>query len=98
MKHKTSELEGALLDAFVRKAVGKGLGWAGDLYQPSTNWAHGGPLLDEHIGSLEKEDGRLWWAEPGGFADSWAISKGPTMLIAACRAIVLAKLGEEVEL
>lgn len=58
MKHKTSELEGVLLDAAVAKAGGAKSGHGGFWlwpagggllktgYTPSSNWCQGGPIIE----------------------------------------------------
>lgn len=133
MKHRTADLEGALLDAAAAVAEGwtfrGGYWWEpgateqdGGLMLPdgtaasclrhvmqySTDWAHGGPLI-------EREQITVMHFEPGTTAgDEWeayigdvcprrldiepADGEGPTALIAAMRAYVASKLGEEVEL
>ena len=101
---KTAELVGQALDWAVAKAT-----WDGDInsefnqlflraFHPSTDWAQGGPLLEtcnwalpyrassrQHIGKFES-------CTPGGFPHN-----GNTPLIAACRAIVAAKMGDVVQ-
>lgn len=57
----------------------------------STDWAHGGPLIDKHRISFED-----------GITDFYAVCAGgegygPTHLVAACRAIVSAALGDTVQ-
>jgi hypothetical protein len=106
MKHKTSELTGALLDAAVVQALGAtavrygdGLYVDGASFRPSTAWEHGGPIIDrEHINLTGRDRNRNptadWCAEMG----SYPLHFGPTPLIAAMRAYVAHKLGEEVEL
>lgn len=76
-----------------------------DRWWPSKQWQHGGPIIErERIdctpkdgpGSFmgEKVDGPRWLANcPGKWCET-----GPTLLIAAMRAYVASKLGEEVEL
>lgn len=74
-------------------------------FEPSTRWAHGGPLIErEQIAIASFDDG--WCAEAPtrrGAAwfyrgeDSWG-PPAPTPLIAAMRAFVASRLGEEVEL
>lgn len=109
MKHKTSELTGALLDA----AVAKALGWPlldGDTepggplakLSPNTDWALGGPIIErERISVLTCHPG--WEAfvpikhTSPRLKDAEGVY-GPTYLIAAMRAYVASKLGEEVEL
>jgi len=133
MKHKVSELTGALLDAAVALADGRLVvedepGWEkGDLANlreeidcrhvvrwygsdgelggweplknqgsPSTEWAVGGPIIErEGLELLAPIEGvtPLWRAQMyAGYGE------GPTPLIAAMRAFVASKLGEEVEL
>ncbi|EMS3863840.1 TPA: DUF2591 domain-containing protein [Pseudomonas aeruginosa] len=71
-------------------------------YSPSTNWTFGGPLIEKHRFEFEWI-GSDWHGEPlrlftacGCDMPADATSAGPTHLIAACRAIVRAKLGETV--
>jgi hypothetical protein len=114
MKHKTTELAGAMLDAAVIAALGMtdddaagvGLGcpdWR-QRFKPSSSWAHGGPIIErERISvlrdALDAEDrwvaGSQFWIE-GGF--DGVMEFGPTPLIAAMRAFVASKLGDQVEL
>jgi hypothetical protein len=139
MKHKVSELEGALLDAAVAKAEGvrfvieshmtnqprpaacwrrmRGgdIDFSGGPYAPSTSWYDGGPIIQrERIVPLswKRPDGSIVWTAEVGALDSRYIAEfsgpdseltggepfAPTPLIAAMRALVAAKLGEEVEL
>lgn len=125
MKHKTSTLEGPLLDAAVAKAEGYGeleglkvyidCCWVAELnehdqyiqdipFEPSSDWNIGGPIIQrEKISvvrdALDAEDrwtaGAKFWIE-GGFDE--IMEFGPTPLIAAMRAFVASKLGDEVEL
>lgn len=68
--------------------------WANH-YSPSTDWSHGGPLIEKHS---------VWLGAPYGSRRCWDASyhtsceahDGDTPLIAACRAIVDAKLGDVV--
>lgn len=75
----------------------------GKPYSPSTDWEQGGPLIERERVEI------VPWNEPPGVED-WAArtfprpsldpskeSRGHTALIAAMRAIVAAKLGEEVD-
>lgn len=81
-------------------------------YSPSTDWSHGGPLIDEFSVSLISSktqfyEGIAFTATIGPFGqyidDSLPgmiesdYSVGKTPLIAACRAIVAAKFGDTVE-
>ena len=78
-----------------------------DLYSPSTDWAQGGPIIDQEIGNLWKHN-KLDPNEP----DVWTAAAyrkapdgtmlyyedGPTPLIAAMRCYVASKLGDEVDI
>lgn len=68
-------------------------------YQPSRSWAQGGPLIEAHGFCFDNagKDGfavvKDWYCgEPIEF-----YPPGITHLISACRAIVSAKLGDEVD-
>lgn len=126
MKYKTAELEGALLDAAVAKALGhrdlqlKNGEWRsrtedGELSPIaafSTNWSAGGQIIERERIELEYFDTGAaagdpkWRANIDQWVDGWrtehlhevAMEYGPTPLIAAMRAFVASKLGEEVEL
>jgi hypothetical protein len=97
-KHKTSELEGALLDAAVALALGEP-DWARGGFSPSTRWHDAGPIIEREQITLEppwNPNARgAWqaWMEPDIFG-----GRGLNPLIAAMRAYVQAKLGGEVEL
>lgn len=64
---------------------------------PSTDWSQGGPLIEVHQIELEWDgaDGKaMWWKAT--HQDIVQFQMGETPLIAACRAIVAAHLGEVV--
>jgi hypothetical protein len=107
---KTSELSGAALDWAVAKCESPEWGeegWQvncthrdddGWIYQPSTDWAQGGPIIEREcitvcMGSPTK--GYEWMAclPSGG-----GIQHAQTYLIAAMRCYVASKLGDEIEL
>jgi hypothetical protein len=114
MKYKTSELDGKNLDAAVEKAlyandkktllalesvVSDGV------FSPSTNWSHGGPIIErEQIAvMMNNAKGDSWYANVGAWLSHDLVCTpeygvGSTPLIAAMRAFVLARLGDEVEL
>jgi len=111
MKHKVSELDGALLDAAVAMAEGVSiLQLAGTRY--STDWADGGPIIGRELIAVSAhvyDNGPAqcccWVAAVAiyGMFDvhyshppkRWY---GPTPLIAAMRAYVASKFGEEIDL
>ena len=112
MKIKTSELTGAALDWAVAKCEGKeaarvkGLGGAVRLFrsvgydptpwQPSTDWAQGGPIIErERIATRENADSPDWYACKRW--DSHGVF-GPTPLIAAMRCYVASKLGDNIDI
>ncbi|MBB4817084.1 hypothetical protein HNP29_000441 [Pseudomonas alcaligenes] len=69
----------------------------------STDWSQGGPLIHKHAVALEPADkyaeyGNDWMAEMVGHDSDLYVEAGPTPLIAACRAIVAANLGDEVQI
>jgi hypothetical protein len=119
MKHKVSDLEGALLDAAVAKAEGRELldvagkraaaTFVGSIasvfleWAPSTNWQHGGPIIDrERIGTHFDKSRDCWFAMlprvPGDWSRPLVDAQGATPLIAAMRAYAASKVGGEVEL
>lgn len=117
MKHKVSEIEGALLDAAVAKAEGHTALIDGrevvcmaefpGSFAPSRTWADGGPIIERELihllGRQLAEDAperwQNWFASLYDQAGSrLASASGPTPLIAAMRAYVSSKFGEEVEL
>ena len=106
---KTSELTGAALDLAVAKCEGKGDDCevhAGNVlygrvtsgfvhYNPSTNWAQGGPIIEREFMSSEYSGVWRYFATCGGVN---FMGVGPTPLIAAMRCLVASKLGDEVEI
>ena len=67
-------------------------------FTPSTDWAQGGRLIEKHQIEINWDgvDGKaLWWN--AAHQDIAQFQMGDTPLIAACRAIVAAKLGESVD-
>jgi len=114
MKYRVADLEGALLDAAVLLAEGEPFGLlrehdaeggrlfamsGGVPWAPSQAWDHGGPIIErERIDILANhvwKGGGLWYA---ALRRDGPRSLGPTPLIAAMRAYVASKFGDEVEL
>ena len=117
MRIKTSELTGEAFDW----AVCMALGWSEEFvdlnypdgFHPSTNWAHGGPIIERGginvRWCVREKDGSLsrWWAEISKVIvdpltkkkrGEKIIELGPTPLIAAMRCYVASKLGDMVEI
>ena len=97
---KTDELTGKRLNWAVAKAIGEYSPTAVPEY--STDWAHGGPIIER-----EKIDvmwcGDRWCAYTADAEcttgdDRQLVTEGATPLIAAMRGYVASKLGDEVEL
>lgn len=70
----------------------------GENYQPSINWAQGGPIIERE---------RISFVSPNEVIDEWEAihptqmhneSYGPTPLIAAMRCYVASKCGDEVDI
>jgi len=117
---KTNELTGPALDwavakclnceyvfigvdaVFVLDSFGEDVTW-----QPSTNWAQGGPIIEREKISVIRNIGGSWRgsirhttshplvAHP--VLDGWTNRHGETPLIAAMRCYVASKLGYEVD-
>ncbi len=113
MKHATATLEGALLDQAVAMALGlqvvkmtdgkamiavqseeSTLPSLFDVRGFSTDWRFGGPLIERHKISITERGPDGWVAD----CRAGDVMRGPTPLIAAMRALVASKLGDEVEL
>lgn len=134
MKHKVSQLDGALLDAAVAVAEGYPVrntrfgyemdfpsyldemgqdGCYSGAYSPSDNWAQGGPIIERERIVAWRPDvikHHVWAAihpesKGLGIYSGHRIDvhyhdgmPGPTLLVAAMRAYVASKFGEDVEL
>jgi hypothetical protein len=87
---KTSELTGAALDW----AVAECEQFVEDVFEPSENWADGGPIIERERIRL---DPRGVWVAAHDTCE-WTEYSGPTPLIAAMRCYVASKLGDEIEI
>ena len=68
-----------------------------DGFEPSTDWAQGGPIIErEGITLRSCIDGAAWDAELA--YEETILASGPTPLIAAMRCFVASKLGDEVDI
>lgn len=98
---KVAALEGAALDWAVAKIEGfKGSpASVRRLFLPSTDWAVGGPLIQKHQIELKWDgsDGNAWWWK-AWHQDVEKFQMGDTPLIAVCRAICAAKLGDSISI
>jgi hypothetical protein len=104
---KTSELTGVALDWAVAEADGTPIyrsgktmtrmDMDGNIYwQPSTDWAQGGPIIErEKIAVWHRGDEWPWRAQQ---SDTSHLKGGTTPLIAAMRCYVASKLGDTVDI
>ena len=84
----------------VKKVPGKDYGCF--LTKYSTDWAQGGPIIEQELIDLHSSSGGDWTAEKweyevtSGGGTNTHIAFGPTPLIAAMRCFVSSHLGDEV--
>lgn len=102
---KTADLIGPALDWVVAKVEGHDAHHSGGVVRTtmhgvfgpelrySTDWSQGGPLIEKYRTSIIYSDEVC---NPCAWTDDTAAWHATTPLIAACRAIVAAKLGETV--
>jgi hypothetical protein len=75
-----------------------GQGMSGRGYCPSTDWCDGGPIIDREKIFLGPPTCVGDYGEWGASLDGVDYVRGPTALVAAMRAYVASKFGDEVEL
>jgi hypothetical protein len=108
---KTNELTGAVLDWAAAKCEGVSVRWSAAheqllvegypymVWQPSTNWSQGGPIIEREGISVDRT-GLAWTADisdsVGGYIEH--TESGPTPLIAVMRCYVASKMGAEIHL
>lgn len=69
------------------------------LFEPSTDWAQGGPIIErERIDLMWQMGGRPYWLAETQPDHNDQSEEGSTPLIAAMRCYVASKLGDEVEI
>jgi hypothetical protein len=104
---KTAELTGAALDWAVAKCEGVGLGPRGfvvyyyegepAMWQPSTDWAQGGPIIERWEIDTNKSGLHKWRAKTISLGRLYDAT-GQTPLEAAMRCYVASKLGDTVDI
>lgn len=75
-------------------------GFVKEIWSPSTDWAQCGSLIDKYRPDIQtNSDGQIAAYLNNSLSDPepLAIGRGDTYLIAVCRAIVAAKLGDTVQ-
>jgi hypothetical protein len=109
---KVAEAEGAVLDWMVAMSTKQSLLLIGSHphllqdgqvigpFRPSTDWSQGGPLIEKHgcdlncISAANCWEANCW--DSGSPNPDLHLCEAEAPLIAACRAIVTAKLGDKV--
>jgi hypothetical protein len=73
--------------------------WGLTPYEPSTNWAQGGPIIEREGFCIQPfKGGWECFVAHRLFEDDHHHSTGPTPLIAAMRCYVASKLGDDIDL
>ena len=67
-------------------------------FEPSTDWAQGGPIIEREKINVSTYGGLLQWIATKKTGETFEAVSGPTPLIAAMRCYVASKLGDEVEI
>lgn len=75
----------------------------GEGFSPSSDWSQGGPIIENHNLEIIFNKEGAWasvkmWSGDHYMDDDEFYPSGETILIAACRGIVTAKIGEEIEI
>ena len=91
---KVSELQGAALDW----AVAECEQFVEDEFEPSENWADGGPIIEREGISVATDDVEPWCGFIEDGETNVLFFSGPTPLIAAMRCYVASKMGDEIEI
>lgn len=91
----------ALINELGRLSIAKNSWDCARYFEPSTNWAHGGPIIERASIALMHATDKLWAAEkwtgePETREDKFVMAYGDTPLIAAMRCYVESKFGPEV--
>ena len=93
---KTAELTGKRLNWAVAKAIGKYSPTAVPEY--STDWAHGGPIIEREKINVSSSATAPWMAWFYDGVEMIWLTDGQTPLIAAMRCYVASNLGDDVEI
>lgn len=92
-----SGLGGILLDKSIYMEIGPRIRpktrQSTEKFNPSTDWAQGGPIIEREGIKLSTSEGCGWFAYLGIYD-----AEGPTPLIAAMRCYVASKMGDTVEI
>jgi hypothetical protein len=71
-------------------------------FNPSTDWAHGGPIIERERISIYVNDNTLYGVQVGGWLSGSEnlgyCESGPTPLIAGLRCYVALKMGEVIDM
>jgi hypothetical protein len=80
----------------VHDAAGFEVHASGDRWSPSSNWSHGGPIIERELIDLYADGKGAWRSTHCSDQMIVAHQKGSAPLIAAMRAYVATKYGDEV--
>lgn len=83
--------------AYYRQHVGLANFYKARALPFSSDWSHGGPIIDRKKISIIEYDG-VWKARKENEGTPDSIGSGPTPLIAAMRCRVASKLGDAIEI
>ena len=95
---KTKDLTEIALDWAVVIAQGDIGVLADPWYAPSSNWKHGGAIIERERIALRYDNTEQEWQATYPDEDGWVYGWGSTPLVAAMRCFVASKLGDEVEI
>lgn len=109
MKMKTNELIGAALDYWVAKCENSD--WSDDdcivnitpgccdegwVFNPSSDWSQGGPIIEKEGIRMHRGVNDHWWAATD--EEPQRPVTGPTPLVATMRCFVASKMGDEIKI
>lgn len=67
-------------------------------FDPSSNWLLCGCLIEEYHLVIESNMAAEWCAQAPMDSGGWSLMRGPSPMVAACRAIVTARWGDTVDI
>jgi hypothetical protein len=67
-------------------------------WNPSTDWAQGGPIIEREKIGIDCDDQGVWFASYDLSAETAWGATGTTPLVAAMRCYVASKLGKEIDI
>ena len=94
--HRVAESYGSYIRIYLPDLKQSGYTLA---FCPSTDWEHGGPIIEREKLCLDIDSAGVWlaWTKQNYDDEPRHMVSGPTPLIAAMRCYVASKLGDEVD-